>query len=109
MRTKTLMEKALVSHFPPLSSSPLLCPGVCCKAIPLPHGISERLSYFREGSWIEPGCLAAFIIIFFKFIYLERESGGGAERERERIPSRLRAVSAEPDAGRELTHREITI
>ena len=27
----------------------------------------------------------------------ERESGGGAEREGERIPSRLRTVSAEPD------------
>ena len=39
-------------------------------------------------------------------------SRGGAERERERDPeskagSRLRAVSTEPDAGLELTDREI--
>ena len=32
---------------------------------------------------------------------------GQRERERERIPSRLRTVSAEPDAGLELTNREI--
>ena len=43
------------------------------------------------------------------FIYVERESErgrkkvsrGGAERGRERIPSRLHAVSAEPDLGLE--------
>ena len=36
-------------------------------------------------------------------------SGDGAERERgrARIPSRLRAVSTEPDAGLDLTDREI--
>ena len=32
---------------------------------------------------------------------------GQRERGRERIPSRLSAVSAEPDAGLELTDREI--
>ena len=32
---------------------------------------------------------------------------GQRERERERIPSRLCSVSAEPDAGLELTNREI--
>ena len=39
----------------------------------------------------------------------ESASGGGAVREgeRERIPSRLRADSAEPDAGLSLTNREI--
>ena len=31
----------------------------------------------------------------------------GREREGERIPSRLHAVSAEPDVGLELTNREI--
>ena len=30
-----------------------------------------------------------------------------AERERERIPSRIRAVSTEPNVGLELTNREI--
>ena len=35
-------------------------------------------------------------------------SGGrGRERGRERIPSRLLTVSAEPDAGLQLTNREI--
>ena len=37
----------------------------------------------------------------------ERVSRGGAEREGERIPSRLHAVSVEPDAGLELTSQEI--
>ena len=32
------------------------------------------------------------------------ERGGERERERERIPSRLHPVSAEPDAGLELTN-----
>ena len=51
---------------------------------------------------------------FFLFIHLfqerERErvqAGRGRERGRERIPSRLRAVSTEPDVGLELTKREI--
>ena len=33
--------------------------------------------------------------------------GRGREREKERIPSRLQAVSAEPDAGLKLTNCEI--
>ena len=59
---------------------------------------------------------------FFKFIYFERKreregerenigmhpSWGGAERERrERIPSRLHAVIAEPGVGIHLTSCEI--
>ena len=32
---------------------------------------------------------------------------GQRERGRERIPSRLRTISTEPDAGRGLTNREI--
>ena len=35
------------------------------------------------------------------------EWGRGRERGRERMSSRLRAVSTEPDAGFELTKREI--
>ena len=59
-------------------------------------------------------------LFFFTFIYLfnvfifegERQSmsGGGAEREGDtesKAGSRLRAVSTEPDAGLELTDREI--
>ena len=37
----------------------------------------------------------------------ERVSGEGAERERERNPSRLCTVSAETDAGLELMNHEI--
>ena len=45
------------------------------------------------------------------FVYFERDSisRGGAERERERerIPGRLHAVSADPDTGLALRNREI--
>ena len=37
----------------------------------------------------------------------ERAHSWGREKGRQRIPSRLRAVSAEPDVGLELTDREI--
>ena len=52
---------------------------------------------------------AAFSFTFhfyFSFIYFERErvsmSGQGGERGRERVPSRLHAVTAEPDVGLDL-------
>ena len=56
-----------------------------------------------------------FLIFFSTFIYFwdrERQSmnGGGAEREGDtewETGSRLRAISPEPDAGLELTDREI--
>ena len=53
---------------------------------------------------------------FCKFIfYFERErereretiSRGGAERRRDRIPSRLRTISTEPHMGLKLRNREI--
>ena len=46
---------------------------------------------------------------FFKFIYFEEEimQARGRERRRERNPSRLCAVSAEPYAGLELSSCEI--
>ena len=53
------------------------------------------------------------IFYFFKFIYFERErerahmSREVAERGGERVPSRLEAVSTEPDAGLELKNHEI--
>ena len=42
------------------------------------------------------------------FIYFEGERSGEGQRERgsERIPSRLCAISREPDVGLELTNRE---
>ena len=56
-----------------------------------------------------------FLIFFSTFIYFwdrERQSmnGGGSEREGDtelETGSRLRAISPEPDAGLELTDREI--
>ena len=51
--------------------------------------------------------------VFSMFLYFERERDRGSERGRgrergtERIPRRLRAVSAEPDVGLKLTNREI--
>ena len=54
-------------------------------------------------------------LLYFLSLFILRERGSvrageGAERERERegerIPSRYHAVSAEPDAGLELTNRE---
>ena len=56
---------------------------------------------------------SVFVFVFFLslFIYFDRErestSRGEKEGERERILSRLHTVSAEPDAGLELTNCEI--
>ena len=53
----------------------------------------------------------SILFILFKFIYFERQrestSRAGAERRRERIPSRLRTISAEPDVQLEFTNCEI--
>ena len=53
---------------------------------------------------------AFFFLSLFILRERERESGGGSEREgeRERIPSRLHAVSTEPDVGLDPTNHEIT-
>ena len=53
--------------------------------------------------------------VFFVFIYLlwkresKREQGRGRDTGRQRIPSRLHAVSAEPDTGFDLMNHEIMI
>ena len=54
------------------------------------------------------------IFFFSLFIYFERERASGGEGwqreregERDRIPSRLHTVSAEPDIGPELMNHEI--
>ena len=51
------------------------------------------------------------VVFFFFNVYLfgerEHKQGRGRDRGRERIPSRLHAVSAEDDAGLNLTDREI--
>ena len=53
----------------------------------------------------------ALAVFFLMFIYLcferERERGRSRERRRKRIPSRLRTVSAEPDAGLDPTDHEL--
>ena len=50
-------------------------------------------------------------LLIFVLIYFERErertSRGGAERRRDKIPSRLHAISTEPDSGLRFTSREI--
>ena len=52
-----------------------------------------------------------FTFLPLMFIYLFRENvgaqAGEGQGERERIPSRLRAISTEPDVGLNLTSREI--
>ena len=49
------------------------------------------------------------VLKFFFYFFREKErtSRGGAERQGERIPSRLPSVSAEHDTGLNLTNREI--
>ena len=56
--------------------------------------------------------VSSFVVFFFLslFIYFKKESthGGGAEREGERIPSRLRTVGVQSNVGLELRNLEIT-
>ena len=56
--------------------------------------------------WLLP-CGSYFIKVYL-FIPRERVGEEQRERGRERIPGRLHAASAEPNAGLELTNREIT-
>ena len=64
-------------------------------------------------SWLSIGLLNFFFSTFFIYFWdRERQSmiGGGTEREGDtesETGSRLRAISPEPDAGLELTDREI--
>ena len=66
-----------------------------------------------DVKWEHTVALSFFFFFFSLMIYFQREketehaSGGGAEREGETIPSRLRAVRAESDAGLEPMNREI--
>ena len=70
----------------------------------------------RKSNKHKVGCTNAStkldFILFVSFIFLmyferegEHENAAG-EGQRERVPSRLRAVSAEPDAGLKPTSRE---
>ena len=49
----------------------------------------------------------SFFFLLSLFVYLEREYSQEGQKGRERIPRRLRTVSAEPDLGLELTNCEI--
>ena len=66
---------------------------------------------FSVMGWMEIETCEGHSFFFLSlFIYFERERGleqGGAEREGERIPSRLQAVSTEPNSGLDPTSREI--
>ena len=62
------------------------------------------------GMWMV--VVKLLLLLFLKFIYVEREREQGRSRERgierERIPSRLHTVSTEPDAGLKPMNHEIT-
>ena len=68
----------------------------------------------REGthSPVDGELGAIFFLSVFVFREIENKQGRGRERERERevdrVPSRLRAVSAEPDIGSNPMNRELT-
>ena len=68
---------------------------------------SCRIYYFV---WL-PSLTIIYLFIYFLLVYFERdresEWGRGREGGRERIPSRLHVVSAEPNKGLEPTNREI--
>ena len=49
-----------------------------------------------------------YFYLLIEFIYFERGGEGHREEERERIPSKLHAVSTELDVGLRATNREIT-
>ena len=54
--------------------------------------------------------LCHLLLLFFDVLFILRETTsrvGLTERGRERIPSRLRAVSVDPDTGPEPTNGEI--
>ena len=86
---KTTKESQLTT---PIGSSPALCDAE--RGAPRGWGVLAPDGHFMVGMYV---CM-------YVCIYLFRD-GGGAERER--IPSRLRGVSAEPDAGIELPNFEI--
>ena len=61
---------------------------------------------FEEES-ASPLPLSFFFKSIYLFIYLERGSGGGAERQGEKTPSRLYNASTEPSVGLELMNCEV--
>ena len=112
-------------------SSPWPC-GSCCKPHSGPHG--GWCGWPPVAPWFLEGKVPRFVgdsplfpgnpisphrpprehSCFFFNIYFERQTARvstswerGRERGRESIPSRLHEVSTEPDAGLELTHREL--
>ena len=76
-------------------------------AVSTEHCVTLELMNHEIMTWVKVGCLpnwatqVPLLMIFFKFIYFERNresvSGGGVKRER--IPNRFHAVRAEPDLG----------
>ena len=105
-----------------LQHRPLQCPAqqICISADQMsgpgegrkdmsPLGLVHRNLWHASGT---SGCVSIFLLSLF--IYSERkkeerehEGAGGKERGRDRIPSRLCAVSSEPDMGLEPTNCEI--
>ena len=65
----------------------------------------DDMKWYQElgMKWLSVTLFKVYVFIFER----GRASGGGAGKEGERIPSRLRAASADPDVGLELTDCEI--
>ena len=78
----------------------------------LSHALLVAMTEVQNSMW---KCLGPFILFFYIYLFLrdrvrQSMSRGGAEREGDtesETGSRLRAISTEPDAGLELTDREI--
>ena len=90
-------------HLLPVHSSGLLAPYL---------GATFLLSLFLSFYWTKCILLDPSLHFFSSlFIYFEREraseQGNSRERGRERIPSRLRIASAEPDLGLKLRNCEV--
>ena len=62
--------------------------------------------YLHNGMMFDNSISFKFLNIY-KFFLREREQGRSRERGGDRIPSRLHTVSADLDAGLELTNHEI--
>ena len=71
-------------------------------SVPMKH-LTLHLPF--PSPWPTPFYLLTLNFLFLMFIF---ERGRQRERGRERIPSRLRAVSTEPKGGLKPTNRKIT-
>ena len=76
--------------------------------------LAKMLSIVKHPILVSALLFKSIVFFLSLFMYFESKrervwahTWGGAERGRDRIPSRLFAISAEPEVGLELTNREI--